>query len=167
VDVIRSLYQRFDVLIKEIAKFGVVGVLAFAITIGLTNALHSGAKMGPVTATVIATVVATLFAFFGNRQWAFKHRKGKGLGHESLLFFLFNGIGLLIQAGAVQFASWKFGKNDTLAINVFLLLGVGVATLVRLYCYRRWVFLSPPAEPPSAEQLDGHLVDRLPAASRR
>jgi hypothetical protein len=35
-----------------------------------------------------------------------------------------------------------------------------VATLVRLYCYRRWVFLAPPAEPPAAEQLEPDSVNR-------
>lgn len=156
---IRSLYRRFEVLIHEIAKFGVVGILAFVITLGGTNVLHSGAKLGPVTSTVIATIIATLFAFVGNRHWAFKHRKGHGLGREGLLFFFFNGIGLLIQAGAVWIASDEYGKNNKLAINVALIIGVGVATVIRLYCYRRWVFLAPPAEPPAAEQLEPSVRD--------
>ena len=160
VDVIRDLYSRFRVLIHEIAKFGVVGVLAFVITIGLTNALHSGAGLSPVMATTVATIVATVFAFFGNRQWAFKHRRGKGLGREGLLFFFFNGIGLVIQDGAVAIAQHGYGRKDPLALNIALVLGVGVATLVRLYCYRRWVFLAPPVEPPAAEQLEPETSGR-------
>ncbi len=42
---IRDLYTRFRVLIHEVAKFGVVGVLAFFITIGGANALHFGAGL--------------------------------------------------------------------------------------------------------------------------
>lgn len=161
VGVIRDFYSRFRELIHEITKFGIVGVIAFVITIGLTNALHSGGGMSPVMATTIATVVATVFAFFGNRQWAFKHRRGKGLGHEGLLFLVFNGIGLVIQDGAVAIAQHGMGRRDALALNVALILGVGIATLVRLYCYRRWVFLrAPAAEPPAAEQLEPETSGR-------
>jgi putative flippase GtrA len=154
VDVIRDLYTRFRELIHEVTKFGIVGVLAFIITFGLTNALHKGGMSGVMAAT-IATVVATVFAFFGNRQWAFKHRRGHGIGREGLLFLIFNGIGLVIQVGAVAIAQHSLGKKDSLSLNVALVIGVGVATLVRLYCYRRWVFAPPVAAgPPPAEQLE-------------
>ncbi len=159
VDVIRELYERFRELIHEVTKFGIVGALAFVITIGLTNLLLSHG-LSPVMSTTVATVVATLFAFFGNRQWAFKHRKGKGLGREGLLFFFFNGIGLVIQDGFVAVVQHGLGRQDKLAVNIALILGVAVATLVRLYCYRRWVFLAPPVEPPAAEQLEPEASGR-------
>jgi putative flippase GtrA len=159
VDVIRDLYARFRVLIHEVTKFGIVGALAFVITFAGTNLLKSGG-LSWVMATAIATVVATMFAFVGNRQWAFKHRKGKGLGREGLLFFFFNGIGLLIQVGFVAAVQHGLGRTDKVSINIALVIGVGVATLVRLYCYRRWVFLAPPAEPPAAEQLEPDSVNR-------
>jgi putative flippase GtrA len=130
-----------------------VGTLAFVITIGVTNALHKGGMSG-VMATTIATLVATVFAFFGNRHWAFKHRSGHGLGREGLLFLVFNGIGLVIQVGAVAIVQHGFGKKDSLSLNVALVIGVGVATLIRLYSYHRWVFNTAPAEPPAAEQLE-------------
>ena len=101
MDLLRDLYARFRVLIHEVAKFGIVGILAFLITIVGANALRSGAGLGPLTSVTIATVVATVFAFLGNKLWAFRHRKGSHLGRESVLFFVFNGIGLLIQLAFV------------------------------------------------------------------
>lgn len=161
VDVIRDFYSRFRELIHEVTKFGVVGILAFIITFAGTNLLISDGRMSPVAATTIATVVATVFAFFGNRQWAFKHRRGKGFGHEGLLFLIFNGIGLLIQVGAVAIVQHGMGRTDRLSVNVALVIGVGVATLFRLYSYRRWVFLkTPAAEPPAAEQLEPETSGR-------
>ena len=62
MDLLRDLYARFRVLIHEVAKFGLVGVLAFLITLGGANALHYGAGLGPLTSVTIATVVATVFA---------------------------------------------------------------------------------------------------------
>ena len=97
MDLLRDLYTRFRVLIHEVAKFGVVGILAFVITIVGTNVLRYGVGLGPLTSVTIATVVATVFAFMGNKLWAFRHRNGSHWGRESVLFFVFNGIGLLIQ----------------------------------------------------------------------
>lgn len=160
MDVIRDLYTRFRVLIHEVTKFGIVGGLAFVITFVGTNVLNSGFKLSPVMSTTIATIVATGFAFIGNRQWAFKHRRGKGLGREGLLFVFFNGIGLLIQVGFVAAVQHGMGRSDKVSINVALILGIGVATLFRLYSYRRWVFLGAPAEPPAAEQLEPEISGR-------
>jgi putative flippase GtrA len=157
--VIRDFYSRFRVLIHEVTKFGIVGILAFVITVVLTNVLTSSLKMGWVEATAVATIVATVFSFFGNRHWAFRHRKGKGLGREGTLFVVFNAIGLLIQTGVVAFNEHALGHHDTLSNNIALVCGVAIATLFRLYSYRRWVFLAPPAEPPAAEQLEPEVTD--------
>jgi putative flippase GtrA len=158
--VIRDFYARFKGMIHEVTKFGVVGISAFVITLAITNALHSGAKMSPVMSTTIATVIATIFAFVGNRNWAFKHRRGEKLGREGVLFLVFNGIGLLIQVGVVSIAQHGFGEHGTLALNVALIAGVGIATVFRLYCYHRWVFNTAPAEPPAAEQLEPETTGR-------
>ncbi len=138
---IRDLYTRFRVLIHEAAKFGTVGIIAFFITIGGANGLHYGVGLGPLTSVTIATVFATMFAFLGNKLWAFRHRKGNHWGRESVLFFVFNGIGLLIQLGVVAAVTHGLGLNDKFSYNLANVAGVGVATIFRLYCYRRWVFL--------------------------
>jgi putative flippase GtrA len=129
------------VLIHEAAKFGTVGIIAFFITIGGANALHYGAGLGPLTSVSLATIVATVFAFLGNKLWAFRHRKGNHWGRESVLFFVFNGVGLLIQLGFVSVARYGLGLEDKLSYNLANIVGIGAATIFRLYCYRRWVFL--------------------------
>ena len=159
MDLLRDGYARFRVLIHEVAKFGIVGILAFLITIIGANVLRSGAGLGPLTSVTIATVVATVFAFLGNKLWAFRHRTGSHLGRESVLFFVFNGIGLLIQLAFVAAMHYGLGKTDTLSYNVANILGIGVATIFRLYCYRRWVFIMPAEEPPTAEQLQPETSD--------
>jgi len=153
VNLIRDLYARFRVLIHEVAKFGVVGALAFVLTIVLVNVFHSGAGLSEVAATTLANVLATVFAFVGNKFWAFRHRKGSHWGRETILFFFFNGIGILITDGVVAFVHYGLGLTDNLSYNVANIIGIGLATLFRLYCYRRWVFLYAGAEPPTAEQL--------------
>ena len=111
--IIRNLYERFRVLIQEVAKFGIVGSLAFVITVVLVNVFHSGAGMGPIAATILANLVATVFAFLGNKFWAFRHRKGSHWRRETILFFFFNGIGILITAGVVAAAQDGLGLTAT------------------------------------------------------
>lgn len=155
VDVIRDLYTRFRVLIHEVTKFGIVGALAFVIYYGGTNSLHYGLHIGPLTSVIIAGVVSTLFAFVGNRNWAFRHRKGnKRLSRESALFFFFNAVGLGIQLGVVAITRYGFGLTDKLSYQAALVVGVGAATLFRLLSYHRWVFNATEAGPPAAEQLE-------------
>jgi putative flippase GtrA len=127
---LRDLYARFRVLIHEAAKFGIVGGLAFGVTIIGSNALHSGAG-----------------------HWAFRHRKGNALHRESILFFVFNGVGLLIQLAFVAAAQFGLGLKDTFSYNVANVLGVTVATLFRLYTYRQWVFVMAGGEPLDAKLL--------------
>ena len=159
MDLLRDLYARFRVLIHEVAKFGLVGIIAFIITLGGANVLHYGAGLGPLTSVTIATAAATVFAFLGNKLWAFRHRNGSHWGRESVLFFVFNGIGLLIQLAFVAVATHGLGLNDKFSYTVANIIGVGVATIFRLYCYRRWVFLEG-GDAPLAEQLEPEISGR-------
>ena len=159
MDLLRDLYARFRVLIHEVAKFGAVGICAFFITIAGTNGLHYGVGLGPLTSVTIATVVATVFAFLGNKLWAFRHRNGSHWGRESVLFFVFNGIGLLIQLGVVAAVRYGLGVDDKFSYNVSNIIGIGIATIFRLYCYRRWVFLIAD-DAPLPEQLEPETSDR-------
>ncbi len=153
MDLLRNLYARFRVLIHEAAKFGIVGLLSFSVTIVGSNALHSGAGLGELVSVTIATTVATVLSFLGNKHWAFRHRKGNALHRESILFFVCNGVGLLFQLAFVAAVQFGLGLKGTLAYNVANILGVLVAASFRLYTYRQWVFPMAGAEPLDAEHL--------------
>src|SRR5215469_9316849 len=104
LSLIRDYYYRFHVLVHEVAKFGIVGALGFVVQLGSQNALHSGFKLGPTVSIVLAYIVATVVTFVGNRYWAFKHRKGKGLGREFWMFVVLNAIAIVIQVAIVDLA---------------------------------------------------------------
>jgi putative flippase GtrA len=144
VTIVRGLYERFRQLAHEVAKFGVVGTIAFlTATIG-TNLLHFRAGMGPLTANVVATVAGTCVAFVGNRYWTFRHREGSTMAREYVVFFVLNAIGLGIQLACIGFTYYVLGMHGKLAYNVALIFGIGVGTLFRFWSYRRWVWLAPP-----------------------
>jgi putative flippase GtrA len=164
----RRLYERFAQLIHEVAKFGIVGVIAFAVTEAGTNLLHFQAGLGPLTSNTIATVVATCVSFGGNRYWTFRHRDRAGFGREYVLFFFLNGIGLVIQLACLGSAYYVLNLTDKLSYNVALFIGIGLGTLFRFWSYRTWVWRAAPelaeatgipeSAPESLRQANGHLV---------
>jgi putative flippase GtrA len=140
LSLIRDTYLRFQVLVHEVAKFGVVGLIGFVVQLGVQNALHSGLGVGAITAVVVGYVIATAVTFVGNRHWTFKHRKGKGLKHETITFVLLNVVGIVIQVGIVDIAYYELGYKDGLSYNIATIIGIGLATMFRLYAYRKFVF---------------------------
>ncbi len=144
---IRDTYARYAVRIHEIAKFGVVGGIGFFVQLGVTDAAHLGLGVGALTAVVVGYIVATVVTFLGNRHWAFKHRQGKGLGHETMLFVLLNVVGLGIQEAVVATVHYGLHMTDPLSYNVANIVGIGFGTLFRLWSYRKWVFLEVNEEP--------------------
>jgi putative flippase GtrA len=140
LSLIRDTYFRFQVLVHEVAKFGVVGLIGFVVQLSVQNALHSGLGVGAITAVVVGYVIATAVTFVGNRHWAFKHRKGKGLKHETITFVLLNVVGIVIQVGIVDIAYYELGYKDGLSYNIATIIGIGLATMFRLYAYRKFVF---------------------------
>ena len=94
-DLLDRLRGAITVLYREMIKFGVVGAAAFVIDLGGANLLwHTVLPHKVTTAKIISGAVATAFAWAGNRQWTFRHRRSRPVHHELFLFFLVNGIAL-------------------------------------------------------------------------
>ena len=150
----RRLYQRFRVLIHEAAKFGVVGLAGFIISLGGADVLHFDAGVGKYKAVVASTIAATVVTFLGNRYWAFRHRERVGMGRETVLFFVFNAIGLAIQLACVAIVVDGAGLQGKIWYNLANLCGIGLGTLFRFWSYRKWVWRTQ--EPTSGVPAAGH-----------
>ena len=150
-DLVRSLHGRVEHLLHELAKFGVVGAVAFVVDVGTFNVLRTGPFDDRVlTAKIISTILATTVAFFGNRQWTFKHRERASLRREYVLFFVLNGVGLAISLSFLAFSHYVLDLTSPLADNISAnLIGMGFATVFRFWSYRRWVFTAPAPVPPA------------------
>lgn len=137
-----ALYYRLSHLVRELMKFGVVGGLAFVVDVGVFNLIHvatDGDK--PLTAKTVSVVLATTVAYFGNRHWTFRHRGRSGLRREYLLFFLLNGVGLLIALACLAVSHYVLGFTGRVADNIAAnVVGLALGTLFRFWSYRRWVF---------------------------
>jgi putative flippase GtrA len=153
-----ALQDNLSSLIREIAKFGVVGIVALVVDIGLFNILRFAGGEGPlydkpISAKVISVAVATTVAYIGNRYWTFRHRCRTNMGREYLLFFLLNGVAMLIAVACLWFTHYVLGLDSPLMDNISAnVIGLGLGTIFRFWSYRTWVFPAIPTNP-AAEEL--------------
>lgn len=139
---LQGAYKRLADLVRELSKFGTVGAVAFVVDTGGFNILQYGLHWGPLISKVVATVIAATFAYLGNRLWTFRHREQSGFAREYLLFFLLNGVALLIGLLCIAFTRYTLELTDPLSINIANLVGIGLGTLFRFWSYKKWVFLA-------------------------
>jgi putative flippase GtrA len=148
----RHLQATLGDLYREIAKFGIVGLSALVVDIGLFNILRFAGGEGPLydkplTAKVISVAVATVFAYAGNRFWTFRHRGRSHMAKELPLFFALNGMAMLIAVGCLWFSHYVLRLDTPLADNISAnVIGLGLGTLFRFWSYRKWVFPAIPAD---------------------
>ena len=142
----RALYDRFRVLIHEVAKFGVVGAFNAVLDIALFNWLHFKVGIGPLTSAAMSVSVAATSSYFMNRHWSFAHRARTGIKREYVLFFLLSAVGLAIVEVCIAITRYGFGLKSVLALNIAKnVVGLALGTVWRFWSFKRWVFL--PNEP--------------------
>jgi len=168
----RLLPERWNKLIREALKFGIVGGVNTVISFVVFNALvltifHTG----QLKANVVATIVATITSYLMNRHWTYRDRPRSAIRRETALFLLFNASGLVIELGVLAIAKYGLGTHSLLWLNVFKFLGIGLATIFRFYTYRTFVFrpapkvpaaqVPPPARANGHHHIDGEVIATL------
>ncbi len=131
------------------ARFLTVGAVSTLIEIGVFNLLYLAFGWDPVPAKVVASLVALVNAYFGNREWTFRHRDRRGRTQEIVLFVLVNAVctalgALLVWAG-VEAASALLGREvGPFIVNGINLVSIVIVVLVRFWLYHSLVFRTAP-----------------------
>ncbi len=148
----RLICGRLWLLAQEVTRFAVVGGAALLITDAGANLLHFGLGTGPLTADVIATSAALAVTYTGHRYWTFRHRHRPGVPREAVTFLALNTAGLAVQLACIGLASYALDLRGGLAYNLALVTGVALATALRYWTYRTWVWPAQPASPAEARR---------------
>jgi putative flippase GtrA len=143
LNLMAGLYRRWRHLVHELAKFGIVGAFNTALDFGLFNLLYVALGWPAVGANSASVAVAATSSFFMNRHWTFRHRARTGLGREYGLFFMLNGVGLLIATACIVVVEQGLGQTGPLWLNVAKVAGLILGMVFRFTTYKRWVFMSP------------------------
>jgi putative flippase GtrA len=143
-------------------KFGVVGLVCFAIDVGIFNLLRSGALgsghffAGPIGAKIASSVISTVIAWLANRFWTFRQRRRSDVALEFVEFGAVGAAGIGIGVACVAVSHYVLGFTSLLADNIAAnVVGLVLGTSFRFLMYRYWVFgstrrkvLSPVLEAP-------------------
>ena len=129
--------------------------MAFVIDFGGFNWLFYGPLEGRLaTSKIISGVAAALFAWIANRMWTFRHRRSRPAHHEAMLFFLVNGVGLILSTVYLNVTHDLLHMDSRLAVNVNAIIGIGLATIFRFWAYRQFVFSGEHPGDPEPEEAE-------------
>lgn len=146
-------------LARQVAKFGVVGVVAFVVDVAIFNALqYLGTRPllagNPLLAKVISTTIATVASWLGNRYWTFRRTRRREMRREFVVFAVMCAIGLGITLVILWFSHYVLGLTSPLADNIAAnVIGLAAGSTFRFWAYRRVVFVHH-TEPPMMAQPD-------------
>ena len=160
MSLIQDLYGRFRHVVHEVAKFGIVGASGALLQFVVQDTLHFELGMEALTAEAIGISGGIVLTFFGNRHWTYADRRshGKEFIGESLQFLLWCLLGLVIQLGLQWIVTYGLGHKGGLAYNLATALGIGIATVFRLWAYRTFVFKSVQPSGEAMEQLQPEVL---------
>ena len=96
-----------------------------------------------MAAKVTASLVALVNAYFGNRQWAFRHRERRRVWVEISLFLAVNAFctalgALIVWAGVEWMTSLLGHSGGAVIVNVINLVSIVIVVMVR-FAFYHWV----------------------------
>ncbi|GAA2000647.1 GtrA family protein [Brevibacterium samyangense] len=141
---------RWRRLATEVFRFLMVGGLGYIVDVGVSNLLVYGIPFlgvpalladSPLKAKIISTVASIFVAWIGNKFWTYGDRTGGGGVRGFLLFWVVNGIGMVIAVLPLGVSWYLLGLRDPISYNISTnVIGIGLAMIFRFYAYRTWVF---------------------------
>ncbi|VXB72330.1 Putative flippase GtrA (Transmembrane translocase of bactoprenol-linked glucose) [Microbacterium sp. 8M] len=135
-------------------RFLIVGGISTLIEVGAFNLFVYAFGWDLVVAKVGASLVALINAYFGNREWAFRHRDRRGRVAEIVLFLGVNLVCTLLGAGLVWLGAEAVEVLTGHApgpalVNIVNLGSIAVIVVVRFLLYHYVVFRHAPKAAPS------------------
>ena len=137
-------------LLKQFAKFGVVGVIAFIIDYGLMVLLTEAFGVNYLISATISFTVSVIFNYLASMRYVFTHKDGMSRRREFVIFVVLSVIGLGLNDLLMWIATGLVGIS-------YLISKIFATAVVMVYNFvTRKVFLDAGDEP-LAEQIGESL----------
>jgi putative flippase GtrA len=126
--------------LSEVLGFAAVGILAYAVDLGLFVALRGPAGLDPLTAKALSFLAGCSVAYAGNALGTYRHATARG-PRQYLTFFAVNVAGALVQLLCIAVSHYGLGCTSQRADTVSGAgVGMALATVLRFWGTRSWVF---------------------------
>ena len=113
-------------LLAQFAKFGVVGIIAFAIDYGLLALLTEVFNVNYLVSATISFTVSVIFNYVASMRYVFTHKEGMSRQREFVIFVVLSVIGLIINNvcmwAGVELFCWHY-----------LLVKIGATAIVSIW----------------------------------
>jgi putative flippase GtrA len=130
-------HRRF---LREVLGFAAVGVLAYAVDLGLFVELRGPAGLDPLTSKALSFLAGCSVAYAGNALGTYRHAAARG-PRRYLAFFAVNIAGALVQLLCIAVSHYGLGFTSRRADTVSGAgVGMALATVLRFWGTRSWVF---------------------------
>lgn len=131
----RETEGTMEKLVRQFMKFGVVGLIAFAIDYGLMVALTELAGINYLVSATISFTVSVVFNYVASMRYVFTHKEGLSRRREFIIFVVLSVIGL----GLNDLLMWI---GTSLWDISYLIVKIGATALVTVYNFiTRKIFL--------------------------
>ncbi|MFG3248389.1 GtrA family protein [Streptomyces sp. NPDC048187] len=128
---------------RELLGFASVGLLAWAVDLGLFTCLRGPADLGPLAAKTLSFVAGCSVAYAGNALGTYRHvRRPRGL-RPCAVFFAVNAAGAAVQLLCLAVSHYGLGLTSQRADTVSGAgVGMFLGTILRFWGTRTLVFRS-------------------------
>lgn len=125
-------------LIEQILKFGVVGILAFAVDYGVLMVLSQVFGVRAVIAAGISFVVSVIFNYMASMRYVFSHREDMTPMREFVIFVVLSIIGLLINEAIMWVGTARLGESG-LAVTVVKVFATAIVMVWNFVSRKIWL----------------------------
>lgn len=125
-------------LIQQFLKFGVVGVIAFAIDYGVLMLLSQVFGMDPVLAAGISFCVSVIFNYLASMRYVFTHREDLSRTREFVIFIVLSAVGLAINEACMAAGVAVLGTS-ALMVTVTKLFATAVVMVWNFLSRKKWL----------------------------
>lgn len=128
-------------LIAQIMKFGIIGVIAFAIDYGLLILLTEAFGIEYLVSATISFTVSVVFNYVASMRYVFAHKEGMSRRREFVVFVVLSAIGL----GINNVCLWA--GTDLMGVD-YRISKIAVTAIVMVWNFiTRKLFLDAGSEP--------------------
>lgn len=131
---------RMRKLTEQLMKFGVVGLIAFVIDVGVMNLLLMF-HLHNIIATTIGFLVSLVFNYVASMRFVFVHREDMARWMEALVFLVSSAIGLFINDVIVWLSTYGMAHDAFVSDHAAYTLRTNVGKIIATVVVALWNFV--------------------------
>ncbi|MGV8965808.1 MAG: GtrA family protein [Cellulomonas sp.] len=128
-------------------RFALTGLAAYAADVIVFNLALLAATIDPVAAKALSSVVAITVAYLGSRYYTWPAGPRTSTKRAVVSFVAISVAAAAVQATCLWVTHHQLGLTSAVADNLSAnVLGMGIATVLRFWAFRRFVFAPVPVK---------------------